>query len=241
MKWKREIQYFFQQMLGTEKYLLLTGLYQWYFIRYIRPDRELEFFLQKLSSGGIIIDAGANLGITSLLMEKKRPDCTIISFEPVPANFRCCQKMIRLFGQGRIQIHETALSDRSGQLKMIQPTEQGVIMHGLSRVIDNGSPVNEALTVPATCLNELPELQSQVNWVGLKIDVENFEWHVLRGGVEVIRKFRPFIYCEIWDIPEKERTLQLIREMGYSPFVWKKNMLEPYKAQPALNFFFLPD
>jgi hypothetical protein len=111
----------------------------------------------------------------------------------------------------------------------------------LSRVIDNDAQGNETFTVPATCLNDLPELQSPVNWVGLKIDVENFEWHVLRGGVEVIRKFRPLIYCEIWDIPEKERTLQLIREMGYSPFVWEKNRLEPYNAQTALNFYFLPD
>jgi FkbM family methyltransferase len=174
-------------------------------------------------------------------MENKRPDCTIISFEPVPANLRCCKKMIRLFGKGRIHVHEKALSDSSGHLRMVQPTEKGVKMHGLSRVIDIDSQGNETFTVPATCLNNLPELQSPVNWVGLKIDVENFEWHVLRGGVEVIRKFRPFIYCEIWDIPEKERTLQLIREMGYSPFVWEKNKLEPYKAQTALNFYFLPD
>lgn len=241
MQRKREIQYFFQQLLGTDHYLFLTALYQWYVVRYFRPDKELDFFLEKISSEGVIIDVGANLGITSLLMEKKRPDCTIISFEPVTANLRCCKKMIRLFGKGRIHVHEKALSDSFGQLRMVQPTEKGVRMHGLSRVIDNDSQGNETFTVPATCLNDLPELQSPVNWVGLKIDVENFEWHVLRGGVEVIRKFRPLIYCEIWDIPEKERTLQLIREMGYSPFVWKKNKLEPYKAQTALNFYFLPD
>lgn len=241
MKWKRAIQYFFQQLLGTDHYLFLTGLYQWCIARHIRPDREIELFLQQITAGGIIIDAGANLGITSLLMEQKRPDCTIISFEPVPANVRCCQKMIRLFGKGRIQLHESALSNSSGQLRMMQPTENGVIMHGLSRVLDNDSQGNETFIVPATCLNDLPELQSPVNWGGLKIDVENFEWHVLRGGVEVIRKFRPVIYCEIWDIPEKERILQLIREIGYTPFIWEKNKLENYTAQPALNFFFLPD
>lgn len=241
MLWKRAIQYLFQQLLGTDHYLFLTGLYQWCIARHIRPDREIELFLQQITAGGIIIDAGANLGITSLLMEQKRPDCTIISFEPVPANFRCCQKMIRLFGKGRIQLHESALSNSSGQLRIIQPTEDGVIMHGLSRVIDNDSQGNETFIVPATCLNELPELQSPVNWVGLKIDVENFEWHVLRGGVEVIKKFRPVIYCEIWDTPYKDQTLQLLRSLGYSVFVWKVNRLESYKEQPALNFFLLPD
>lgn len=241
MKWKRAIQYFFQYLLGTDHYLFLTGLYQWCVVRHIRPDRELEFFLQTIPAGGIIVDAGANLGITSLLMERKRPDCLIVSFEPVPANFRCCHKMIRLFGKGRIHMYESALSDSSGQIHMIQPTEQGVKMHGLSRVIINDSLPTEAFSVPATSLNDLPEFRSPAKWVGLKIDVENFEWHVLQGGVEVIKKFRPVIYCEIWDTPYKDQTLQLLRSLGYSVFVWKVNRLEPYKEQPALNFFLLPD
>jgi hypothetical protein len=54
MQWKRAIQYFFQQLLGTDHYLFLTALYQWYVVRYFRPDKELDFFLQNISSGGVI-------------------------------------------------------------------------------------------------------------------------------------------------------------------------------------------
>lgn len=241
VNWKRRLQFFFQQLLGTKNYLFLTALYQWYVKRHWQPDHELNFFLQQIERPGVIIDAGANLGITSLLMAKKNPDCQIIAFEPVPDNFYCLRKMIRLFGSGNIKVYNAALADTSGSLFMSQPTELGVRMHGLSRVIDWSGNDQHSLKVSALCLHELPDIQPPVTWVGMKIDVENFEWNVLKGGAEVIRKARPLIYCEIWDNPGKNRTFELLYELGYSPFVLIKGQLEPFKGQPALNFFFFPN
>jgi FkbM family methyltransferase len=228
---KRYIQFLFQHLLGIDLYLLLTAIFQWFVIRMIRPDKELLYFIDRLPVKGIIVDAGA----------KYRPKCQIIAFEPVPANLRCLKKMVSWFGKGNIKLYETALADCSGQLLMYQPIEKGVQMHGLSRVAETPESSYPAFDVPAVCLNDIPELQPPVNWVGVKIDVENFEWYVLQGGVEVIKAARPIIYCEIWDTIRRDLTLQLLRQLNYSPYVLHQNKPELFTGQPALNFFLIPD
>jgi FkbM family methyltransferase len=241
MRWKRGIQYFFQQLLGTDGYLLFTAIFQWCFLRYLKLDRELDGFLQRIQGKGIIIDAGANLGITSLIMAMKKPDCTIISFEPVLANHRCLSKMVRLFSKGNILIYRAALSDHSGNLKMIQPVQQGVKMHGLSHVADDSENKDACFSVPSLRLMDVTELKLPVSCVGIKIDVENFEWQVIQGGRDVISASRPVIYCEIWNNEKKERTLELLRQLHYSPYVFSHGKWIPYLDQEALNFCFLPE
>ena len=38
----------------------------------------------------------------------------------------------------------------------------------------------------------------------VKVDVEGAELDVLQGLVGSIGKYKPFLYCEIWQLPEKE-------------------------------------
>jgi FkbM family methyltransferase len=241
MKLKRTIQYFFQQLLGIDQYLFLTALFQWYFIRIFFPDRELNFFIEHLKHTGIVVDAGANLGITSLMIARQRPNCTILAFEPVPSNIRCLKRMVRLFSPGNIKIYESALANCSGQLLMSQPVEQRVLMHGLSRVVETPDFNQKAFDVPALSLDDIPELQHAGSFVGMKMDVENFEWYVFQGGVEVIRASRPIIYCEIWGTVRRNLTLQLMLQLGYSAYIFKGKKLESFQEQQALNFFLLPD
>jgi hypothetical protein len=75
----------------------------------------------------------------------------------------------------------------------------------------------------------------------MKMDVENFEWYVFQGGVEVIRASRPIIYCEIWGTVRRNLTLQLMLQLGYSAYIFKGKKLESFQGQQALNFFLLPD
>jgi hypothetical protein len=76
--------------------------------------------------------------------------------------------------------------------------------------------------------------------VAIKIDVENFEWYVLQGGVEVIKANRPIIFCEVWDTIRRELTFSMVKQLGYDVFVFNGKSLDPFQHQSALNFFFLP-
>jgi FkbM family methyltransferase len=47
-------------------------------------------------------------------------------------------------------------------------------------------------------LDDVPELKTRTDVHAIKIDVEEFEAEVLKGGMELIRRCRPLIFCEIW-------------------------------------------
>ena len=51
----------------------------------------------------------------------------------------------------------------------------------------------------------------------IKIDVEGYEFELLRGARETIKKDRPLIVCEVWQTEPRLREFKiLIEEMGYS-------------------------
>ena len=43
----------------------------------------------------------------------------------------------------------------------------------------------------------------------IKMDVENFEYFVLEGGKELIKKHKPIIYTELWENQNREKCFQL--------------------------------
>ena len=237
---KRKIQFLLQSILGIDRYLFWLANFQVFIGRWISVDKEFQYFIQLIPDKGMVADVGANLGVTCVYISREKPGCSVVAFEPIPANFNCCKKIIEKYGSPQIHVYELALADCPGQLLMTQPTEQGVVMHGLSRVVETPENTPLYIDVRALCLDELPECQPPHQLVAIKIDVENFEWYVLQGGVEVIKANRPIIFCEVWDTIRRELTFSLVQQLGYEVFVFNGKTLDPYQHQPALNFFFLP-
>ncbi len=77
----------------------------------------------------------------------------------------------------------------------------------------------------------------------MKIDVENFEYFVLKGGEKIIEKNHPVIYCELWDNNNRKKCIELLNNLGYSAFVLQKKELVRYENATVdkHNFFFLPN
>jgi tRNA G46 methylase TrmB len=65
---------------------------------------------------GTIIDVGANLGLFSLLMNKRFPDRHTIAFEPSPTTFAALQKNINRNQAKSVECHQLVVSDRVGQV-----------------------------------------------------------------------------------------------------------------------------
>jgi len=89
-------------------------------------------------------------------------------------------------------------------------------------------------------LDTIPVLQQIKKISAVKIDVENFEYYVLKGGETLLRKHKPVIFCELWKDERRELCLALIKKIGYKPKVFEKGRLVDFNGQEALNFFFLP-
>jgi hypothetical protein len=72
--------------------------------------------------------------------------------------------------------------------------------------------------------------------------VENFEYFVFRGGENMLRKYRPLIYCELWENENRDRCFALLRdELGYRIQVLVNDKLVDYipGQHHNQNFFFV--
>jgi len=239
---KTAVKYFLQAILGFENYLYFFSRYK---IRTLKKDRkegDFFYFLNLLPKKGTVLDIGANIGIMTvhLASEKQR---TVIAFEPMPRNLQALIKIVRHYDLSNVLIKEFALGNEEGSVQMVMPMVGPVRMQGLSHVLHDSIPENnegEKITVEVHKLDLIPEVMEADLITGIKMDVENFEYYVLEGGKEMLRKNNPILYIELWDNENRSRCFELLKKLGYSVFVIEQNQLVEFRKQDKQNFIFLP-
>jgi hypothetical protein len=90
-------------------------------------------------------------------------------------------------------------------------------------------------------LDDIAELQESIHPItGIKIDVENYEYHVLEGARALLAKYKPLIYAELWDNQNRVDCLKLLTGIGYGVFVLENGVLVKFDSNIHLtqNFFF---
>ena len=151
-----------------------------------------------------MVDIGAHIGTTSLIMSKYISDNYFIySFEPVYNNItdvNICKNNL----QDKIKLFPIGLSNKKEQL------EGGLIdfsisaNYGYTR-IDNLHIANEKSKYIIN-VDTLDNMNLE-NVSFIKIDVEGSELKVLEGAKETIIKYKPTIFIELWCTSENSKKL----------------------------------
>lgn len=146
----------------------------------------------KLSSG-TIVEIGANIGTETIcfsdIAKKRRVD--VVAFEPVPENFDAICYIKKENKLDNLTIIDRLVSDKEGFsfFKMPEGNQSG------SGFIENNLNVEGLQRFEVTTLNiELNDIKNNVVFV---IDVEGFELNVLLGGINIIKRDRPFLILEV--------------------------------------------
>jgi FkbM family methyltransferase len=199
---------------GIQSYFVATALY-----RVARGcERTYEEFLLGLPESGLLLDIGANLGVTVAFARRKRPDLRVVAFEPIPLNVATARRLWRVLRIDGVEFNAIALGDSPGMVEMVMPILRGLPAPGQTYVKNDECDYSSVLgdegfqfTASVATLDslQLPRVH------GIKLDVENFEWHVLRGAGKLIERDHPEIYCELWDTPNRSKVMELLREYGY--------------------------
>ncbi len=126
---------------------------------------------------------------------------------------------------------------------MVLPEVNKVRMHGLSHVVhEDLTDFNEGQRYKAEVkrLDDLDFLREK-RIAGIKLDVENFEYFVLKGGEQLIKKDRPVIYAELWDNENRKRCFELMKKLGYNILFNQKGELISFDTDihQTQNFFFV--
>ncbi len=240
---KRFIQFILQRTLGFGNYLVLFSIITVKSIKRNPAERDFLYFIDLIPDEGIILDIGANIGITTVPIAKKKRNATIYSFEPVPENLKALKRVIEYFRLTNVRVIHTALGDQHGELKMIMPIIDKVKMQGLSYIPSDNMEVGTndiEIIVPVQKLDDIPEIANAQKISAIKIDVENFEYFVLKGASNVLIQHMPIIYCELWDNDKRLLTIDYLNSLGYEVKVYDGGALKNFEGQNKINFFFIP-
>jgi len=242
---KTLIKFILQRTIGFKNYLYIFSLF---IIRKLsRDNNEKDFihFLNLLPEKGVVLDIGANLGVMSYYLAKEFPDREVFAFEPIPYNFQNLEKIAKKFKLQNLKPFQLALGNENGAIEMILPVKNSVRFHGLAHVKnDDIQESTEGITFncPIQRLDDFQNLQNIKSKItGIKIDVENFEYYVLKGAENLLKKYMPLIYCELWDNDNRKKTMELLKNLGYQVKILEDKKLTSFVPEKHIshNFFFI--
>lgn len=229
-----------QRLLGFERYLRWLAVFHVCRIRWLGGEKAFRFFVGMIREEGVVLDIGANIGINTVILAKRLPGRGIHAFEPVPVNHKILQQTTAWFGCTHVRTYPVALGDREGQVELLMPVYKGSRMQGWSRIWKEGeTSAGEKFTVPMHMLDSIEALQ-YLPVAAIKIDVENHEYFVLKGAMQLLLRNRPLVFCELWNDERRSRCIALMQEAGYRVMIYRNGRLEPHRGEDALNYFFLP-
>lgn len=190
------------------------------YIIYFGLDVEPKAVLyNSIKNGMYVFDIGTNMGETLLNFARLNPSGKIYGFEPVPFLFENAKKNIDLNVFRNIYLNNLAISDQKGSLFFELPQNRNFGSINMSFESTPGSREVKAITI-----DEFIEL-NQIDQVDfIKVDVEGFEYKVLRGAVKSIQKFKPLLFIELIDEYLKRngnsasQLVQFVSNLGYNVF-----------------------
>nr|WP_294794369.1 FkbM family methyltransferase [uncultured Mucilaginibacter sp.] len=165
--------------------ILSTGTYE---------DEIGKLIKISLKEGDNALDIGGNIGLQSLRMSACiGSEGKIYAFEPLHHIQEKFKKNMALNKASNVTLFEVALSDESGEMSF--ELDKNTWNQGTFS-LKNEVTGTDTQKVIIKIADELPEIQQLEKLALIKIDVEGFEYNVLRGLKATLQKHRPRIIFE---------------------------------------------
>jgi FkbM family methyltransferase len=150
---------------------------------------ELDVFSTLARRSSLVVDVGGNIGLFTCVAASQMVEGSVITFEPVPTNLDYLRRNLELNGLAHlVEVVDRAVSDEIGTAPIY--LAEGTGTHSLASAVAASA---RQIEVEVTTLD---------HWLGdravdlLKIDVEGFDIHVLRGGMTLLERARPTLFVE---------------------------------------------
>ena len=189
-----------------------------------------------LHPGAVCFDIGAHIGYYSLLMSRwVGPSGKVISFEPMPYTYSFLILNLERNRAHNVAPKQIAVGDTAGYVQMAAADNRRL---GWSSVTEFGETKVSCTSVDAEI--EASHLKA-VDFI--KIDVEGYELHVLRGCEQTIKQLQPKIMFEVNEraLRQHSADLEALEDFflshNYSLFRATSEGLIPIRSRPFGSFF----
>lgn len=183
------------------------------------PEREeLQIFFSLLPDDGVFIDIGANIGWYSILAAMS--GANVYAFEPMPETYQRLTRNIALNSVPQIKTFAVGLGEkRAAETFYYHPNASGSSSRANLDYLEDGR--TQAVNAMIDTLDRIACEERLERLDLIKCDIEGAELFAFRGAVETIKRFRPFVICEMlrkWSAKFNYYPDEIIRffsEMGY--------------------------
>jgi FkbM family methyltransferase len=180
---------------------------------------ESELLLRYAPLGGVVVDAGANIGAHTLALARAvGPGGVAIAAEPQRVVFQMLCANLALNEVRNVHAIHCALGAATGRTTIPLPDYQRESNFG---GISAGSERGEFVRVLSVDGLALPRLDL------LKIDVEGWEADVIRGADAAIARHRPVLYVEADRKDKTPALIELLRSKGYALYLHLPPLFNP--------------
>lgn len=148
-----------------------------------------------LKGAKTIVEIGSNIGIDTIFMAKKASsDCKILAFEPTDKYRVILEKNVKENNFKNISIYNYFLSSRSDEeIKIYLNASSASIADNVAKSF----PTTGEQNCRSITLDDFSQKIYPLNSLDfLKIDTDGWDQMVVEGGVNMIRKFKPFLLVE---------------------------------------------
>lgn len=193
---------------GQEITLHIDDLFAKNVYDFDRQWPEMEWFLSQKLPEGLILDVGANQGLTSVFYALTHRNRQVATFEPNRFNNVQILKNLSLNSISNVCLYPYAAGKETGKIRMSEFSNSG-------RLVDERSKGYE------TVVQRLDAVVS-TDVAFLKIDVEGMELDVLQGASGLFDRNRPILDVEIHLFTVEQRIqmlesiIEFINQWNYS-------------------------
>lgn len=149
-----------------------------------------------LTPEGTCIDVGANVGFWSCWFARDKTTGVVYSFEPSQRNFTrlmCNVEFNHL--THRIRGYRCGLSNSEEKRVLYRSSDYGSLSVEKPKENSATNSHSEGVVELRMLDSFLPDIETPVEFI--KIDVEGYEYEVIAGGIELIKRYKPTILFEV--------------------------------------------
>jgi FkbM family methyltransferase len=190
--------------IGGNKYVIASDDDYLEHIRNGFEPEMVKLFKVLAANSETILDIGANIGCTAILFGELSKN--VYAFEPSPTTFAYLEKNISNSGRNNVFPKNLGLGAEPGESTLtFAPSNRS------GGFVSNQTQASAGHTVEKIVIRQLDEVVNSLDLQAIdfiKIDVEGFEGHVLRGAKKTLSSNRPVVVLELnhWCLNAFQRT-----------------------------------
>ena len=161
------------------------------------PAPELPPLLPCLHPDDVFLDVGGHAGSWAVPASRALPAGHVYAFEALPYYARVLKTTLALLRCRNVTVVDGAVTDAEGDVSVVWKDAAGQRLTGrthISRGEEAGATVAvRAITIDGFWRNRAGRVRL------IKCDVEGAELKVLRGAIATIDRWRPLVFCELYE------------------------------------------